>query len=493
MLIHTAVCAVIVSPCVAQDVTGAVRELLFDVGAEPARFHLESRATDDESDRFTATMFLDGTGRVVSVREKADGDADYQTSFDGAALVRNRGDHVEGMFGSVREDWIAAWSAQWGAWADPERFEHEALEDGGIAFRRVDGYMRGRAELDATTGLPKRIEYRTHRPFVVEFLEFAEHENGVHPRRLRFAEKDGESYERRIELLESAPLPNAPALDISFDPSAPADVETMRVDSNGLVFLKARVGDTSGWFLLDSGLESKACMLDRELMDELDVEVVGHGTHQGVSGEEREATAFFGPSMQIGPLHWDRPLFVSADMKTLSKTLGHPAIGLLGGSFFERCVVELDVAGAQVRLYETQRPPLDREAWSDGVPVGRPITLPIEIEGIETRISLDTGSNSRVLLTTAFVDDHDLLRGRRTRSGSTRGAHGDIGIVTGELKKVSIAGEVFRRVEATLGRGDSPFMRQWEYAGVVGLSLLEPYRVYIDSGRQRFALVREDD
>ena len=462
----------------------------------------EPKGSGDPATREHVVLRATADGRFqLDAADAASEPSGRSIGFDGTTLWTRGQGELDVVCGHARERSIASFWLVLGLWTRPELFELELVRlDGAgaeLRYRRRRGFAAGRIELSLPDGLPTRITMDGAEESVLDLAGFqagggvrlpgsvARHTGGRHESTYTFSAPAPAD--------ASSPPPGEPPAgtpQVRFDAERSATVRSLRSEPDGLVYLWAELGDVSGFFLLDSGLGGEVCMLDSAVADRLALAVVGEGEHRGVSGASTRAEIVRPDRIRIGPMTWERPVFGTVDFGEFGGLFGDEVIGILAEPFFARCVVELQARAGVVALHDPSRPPTPAGGWVRGVAIGRPMIVRALVEGRPALLSIDTGSSSAVTLKTSYVERHDLLAGRVTTPGVSRGAYGVIANQTGLLRSFEIGGHRLADLPAQFYTGHSPWTARTDTAGLVGARVLERFTTYLDCGRQRFALVR---
>lgn len=421
-----------------------------------------------------------------------------RVGFDGRRVWATQGGRDGLVERSEWEDLIMVLWLAGGAWASPGQLEWE-LESADsdravLGWRRSSGRARGRLVIDLGSDLPDSATIAGTPPVRVRFDAWRQVGGIAIPGRLRVQESPHGTPESVLEVVEPATVGSRELTEapeglpcLSFPGSGPVALDALRSPS-GFWMLEGRVGEHRGVFLLDSGMGSGAHLIDSSLADAWDLPVTGQGEFVGVSGQGQKGEVFDIDAMGFGPVTLEGHRFLEADLSRLRiDEEGTPPGGILGLSFFNECVVELDPRTSKLVLYPFGSPPTPTSPWHDA-PVGAgPVTLEARIEGHRAILEVDTCSSSAILLRHGFIEKHGLLEGRETRRSEARDPWASIPIEIGILRRVEALGHVFSEVPTQFSVGASPWASSDKDAGILGIRALEELTIWIDAGRGRIA------
>ncbi len=268
------------------------------------------------------------------------------------------------------------------------------------------------------------------------------------------------------------------------------------------IYVQARLnGKGPFWLMLDTG--SPGMVLDSATAEAL-------GLTLGASGETVGAGEGTFPITEVeGTVDAELPGVRLVRQQTAVGPLdavvgpfeGRPLQGLLGcHNLMTRFVVEIDYEHRLLHLVA----PEDFEPGDDALIV--PLTIdqghpfveatlqPLRGDPITGWFLVDTGMRRQMLLTTPFVDQHDLLaRSEPTVFTTTGGGIG--GRATGHVGRMRSVrfGEVtVEDFPATLSRARAGLVATDFAAGIIGAAILQRYRVAFDYGRERMVFWPRD-
>lgn len=168
--------------------------------------------------------------------------------------------------------------------------------------------------------------------------------------------------------------------------------------------------------------------------------------------------------------------------------------GLLGESFFERFVVEIDYAARVVRLYEPARykysgggEVLPLERAGGGIFVRATVT-PLNHAPATGWFQIDTGGAHALYLTRPFVEANNLLTPEQSKNTGTAQGVGSSKVVVGSVESLRIGGLVVGRPETIFSQAAAGFFASKDFIGSIGGAVLGGYKVVFDYSRRQMIL-----
>lgn len=258
--------------------------------------------------------------------------------------------------------------------------------------------------------------------------------------------------------------------------------------NHGRVILPASVNGAGPFsFLLDTACTIPT--LHPELVDELSLQPRGSVRIHGIAGIERAPT-YRNVAFDLKGATY-RPRRVAAIPSERSESRRRRD-GVIGSSFFEQFVVEINGPAETVRLHS----PTNFNYLGKGemlefrflaeIPVIKGTIVYPDRPPIETKFEIDTGCDSGLCLGDHFVNEHRLLEaaeGRADRKfgvgGSTRTHNGSVPLL--ELGKLKV-----QKPQADFFLEGSPVDKP--LAGHIGAGIFQRYNVIFDYPRKRIII-----
>jgi predicted aspartyl protease len=254
----------------------------------------------------------------------------------------------------------------------------------------------------------------------------------------------------------------------------------------GLVELSARVAGAPVSAVVDSGAQYSA--IDADLAKRLrlpaasPIPIVAFG----VSGPPR-LTQAVRLDADLGRFALKGVRAATLNLGALTGLTRQPFSMLLGRDFLRAVVADLDFPGQRAAFYAAQawRPPPDAVSASARAETGA-LMVDVAIEGgPPIQVLLDTGSTGALAMTSEAARQVGLLDGRPMRRGPsvTLGGVGEDGIV--KARELVFAGHSLRDVDVQVFE---PSAGAAVPSGLLGLGVLERFRVTLDLSRGRLFL-----
>lgn len=425
-----------------------------------------------------------------------DGETVWRTDYDGSTRALRLQGRDEERF----EHWF-----QSGYWVDPRApiaFEDDPGEDAGawLVVRIADTPTEGRLRLDPESALPAALVQATpagERTWT--FSDWRDHDGLRVAHEVQLVDEAGHESWSRWSAASVPPTfvrsPFAPPLggtnDATFDPDAPAELETLRVASGHVLVHPLVEGEDVGWFILDTG--AGAMCIDGAAARELDLPSVGQVLALGVGGHA--STSFRrGTRFELGPMRLESPVYVELDLAFLSDIFGEEIGGIVGYDLFARAVVELEARSARAWIHDPARYELTGARWQTMALDSRTPAVEGSFEGDHTAFfRLDTGAGSgTVTFHAPTVERLRLLEGRAVKASKAGGVGGTVDTWTGPLEWFELGGRRFERPTVGFSVAERGGLADRYTAGNLGQAFLKPFRMVLDYPHDRIAFVPLD-
>ncbi len=277
---------------------------------------------------------------------------------------------------------------------------------------------------------------------------------------------------------------------ISFDPGFDSLVTSKR-STSGEILVQPFINDReAGWFRLDPAAEGMR--ISAALAQALGL--TGSGTARLItsSGKLEERPVWSGARFQLGPLLAEGLEF--AEMGEPSSSSGEDTVeGVVGTALLQAAIVELDVEGGNVRLFEPSLYDAGQAAWQefslqDGLPV-----LTCRFEGDrEAKFGLDLRSPLGILFFSETVASLELLKDRPSRPVKVSGAtFSRASAQTGILEWFEAAGLRLDAPQAVFFTEPTGLALEKNLAGLFGCDVLKGCSLAMDYTRKRLSLQRK--
>lgn len=238
-------------------------------------------------------------------------------------------------------------------------------------------------------------------------------------------------------------------------------------------------------FILDTG--AGVTTVDRAFARSIGLPAGQTVSAQGVGGTV-EAELVDGVSLTIGALKLDKTTVLVLDLASVSRGIGRPVPVVLGRELFDNAIVTLDWKAGQMIVARPEGfvPPAGAKLVELGRGGDRLNTIPVSIDGAPpVEAHLDLGSGSALILPKRYWESNSGLTRlpyANSEAGGVGGMHGTRLVTVG---KVTIAGETFTSVPASLSEAKNSHAVDQPN---VGIGLMKPFRMTMDLGRDRLYL-----
>jgi hypothetical protein len=318
---------------------------------------------------------------------------------------------------------------------------------------------------DKATGLLARVDQKEDRD--VSTTRFDDYRD-VGPLRLPFhASNDrtdaaGRTDPRaRTEIRFSEFRPNESVADTDF--AQPQSRSSSRIANdagltripikviNNHIYVDGFVDGKEARFIVDTGGVN---LLTPAAAKKFGLEGAGKLAARGVGDESVDLALANAREVRVGDAVLEQPVFYVIDMGSLSAIEGETFDGLVGYEMFSRFGVTIDYAGNEMILSAPERFSPPQGAHS--VPFDLAERIPIvrgKLDGIDVRLSIDTGSRVSLSMHSPFVATHGLVERYQAApeavmgwgvGGPSRGRPARFGTLSlGDLEIGKIAGDLY--------------------------------------------------
>lgn len=249
----------------------------------------------------------------------------------------------------------------------------------------------------------------------------------------------------------------------------------------GPIFVQAKINQTGPFrFILDTGAYES--LVDTRTATKANLRLEGVQQIGGAGGSQT-GTSVRDIKLSLPGFEFHGDQMDAVPLDALSARHGLEIGGILGSELFFRNVVELDYEKKAIRLYDPSR--FRYQGHGERIRINLEHNVPharasVELPGlqpIEGEFTIDTGSSASLILTPAFLTEHDLLK-RVSKKVLTygRGVGGEIEMTVSRAKALQLGGISFTNCLTLLperGQFGGP-------SGNVGSRLLRRCRVIFD-------------
>jgi Aspartyl protease/PDZ domain len=264
--------------------------------------------------------------------------------------------------------------------------------------------------------------------------------------------------------------------------------------ADGLVFVRAKVNDHPGWFILDNA--SQGFTVDRDYARQIALQTSGSAAARGGGSSVIEAEVVRDVQISLPGLDLTHRNLVAIALKALEPRLGHEVDGIIGSRLFDDFVVVVDYEHRWVSIYSAPeyRPFEKSTAFPARVDehgfqfIDATIALP-GVEPVAGSFLIDGGANTYADIYKPFSDAHHippptmklLDEPGTSTAGTTLSKDGRadlIGVGPYSIKKSPI----------TFAQDTEGLMASKDCAGLIGSECLERFTVALDNPGKRLWL-----
>jgi hypothetical protein len=328
-------------------------------------------------------------------RRTFDSRVSIEIVYDGTIVrMKDVGGEVTDLALGDRTESIFSAQAISGLWFSKDRckafsIDEKACSESAVVLKMPldDGRISASVTIDRQTWRPKKWTYIT--PISRTTIEMAgEMRAGplVLPTTIRTTIDNGDRTVCEIAKAEVVSTPDwsaelasiKPPTDVSFDKDAAPQLEVKRAQT-GHLLVHPRIADKDvGWFVFDTGAGQN--VLDQRSVHEAGIETFGAVPAMGVGGATK-ATLCRPGTLVLGPVALQDPLAVAMDLAFLDPFIGEKIAGIIGYGTFARCVLEYDLTGESIRLFDPAAYQLDGADWTPLIIYDRVPCVPARFEG----------------------------------------------------------------------------------------------------------------
>ncbi len=307
--------------------------------------------------------------------------------------------------------------------------------------------------------------------------------------------------ETRVQSVELDPVVDqrfftlAEAAEVGFDCrlADPRGAEGIPIQlATDLILIEVAVNGEQGLhFLLDTG--ASVSVINEGLVTRLGLEKKGRLVEVIGAAGRAEASFTRVDSNALPGLERGDQRLLAVDLDPFLPYVGRRVDGILGHDFISRFVLKIDYQGRTLSAYRPSTYSYSGEG--EVLDLDLQGNLPV-IEGLVEdrfggRFLLDTGASAALVLHRAFIEEHQLLRGRRDkREVFSGGVGGVVRQISTRLSGYEMGRYRFPDLPAlfSLERADTAGEQRAEISGKIGATLLNHFTIYLDYRRGQVVL-----
>jgi hypothetical protein len=264
--------------------------------------------------------------------------------------------------------------------------------------------------------------------------------------------------------------------------------------ANGLVFVRAKVNDHPGWFILDNATQGFA--VDRDFAREMKLETTGSGTARGGGANTIDVGVIRDVDIDLPGFDLTHRNLAAIALKSLEPSLGHEVDGIIGSRLFDDFVVDVDYEHRLVSIYLPKQYKPSEKATVFPVRIDQHgfqfIDATIALSGVKPvtgNFLIDGGANTYADIYKPFSDAHQippatmkLLDEPGTSTGGTTQSR------EGRADRIEVGPYSVQSPPITFAQDTESLMASQDYAGLVGAEVLERFTVVFDNPGKRIWL-----
>jgi hypothetical protein len=258
----------------------------------------------------------------------------------------------------------------------------------------------------------------------------------------------------------------------------------IEVVANGLIFVRVKVNDHPGWFILDNA--SQGFTVDRDYAQQIGLQNSGSASARGGGSNVITAGVVRDVQLSLPGLELTHRNLVVIELKPLEPSVGHEVDGI-GSRLFDDFVVVVDYEHRSVSVYSPKEYKPSGKAFpvrvdEHGFPfIDATIALP-GAEPVTGNFLIDGGANTYADIYKPFSDAHHippptikLLDEPGTSTAGTTQSR------DGRADRIEVGSYSIKNPPITFARDTEGLMASKDYAGLIGAEFLERFTVAFDN------------
>jgi hypothetical protein len=248
--------------------------------------------------------------------------------------------------------------------------------------------------------------------------------------------------------------------------------------ANGLVFVRAKVNDHPGWFILDNA--SQGFTIDRDYARQISLQSSGSAAARGGGSGTVQAGVVRDVQISLPGLDLTHRNLVVIELKALEPVIGHEVDGIIGSRLFDDFVVVVEYERRLLSVYPPNeyKPSGKRTAFpvrvdQHGFPfVDATIALP-GVKPVAGSFLIDGGANTYADIYKPFSDAHHIppaamkvLDEPGTSTGGTTQSR------DGRADRIDLGPYSIKNPPITFAQDTEGLMAAKDYAGLIGAEFL---------------------
>lgn len=261
---------------------------------------------------------------------------------------------------------------------------------------------------------------------------------------------------------------------------------------NNHIYLRVSVNNSEPlWFILDTGAENA---ISKKRAQALGLKLSGKGQIYG-SGEKLTDFSFVEKAaFNLSGIVFSAKQVAVLPLGDTEANEKHQIDGLIGESFFNRFVVEIDYAARIINLWAPKQYkypghgevlPLHRAGG--GIFVEATVR-PSNHAPIKNWFGVDTGGAHALILNRPFVEANKLLTPEQQRNTVLAQGIGTAKVVIGTVEYLQMGRFIINSPSTLFSQATEGFFASDEFGGTIGGAVLSGYKIIFDYSRRRMIL-----
>ncbi|MBZ0267810.1 retropepsin-like domain-containing protein, partial [bacterium] len=341
------------------------------------------------------------------------------------------------------------------------------------------GVAPARILIDPVTFLPERAEVEWDAgSWTVSFRDWSDYGGVRWPARCVTSYRGREQIWSTVSVEKGAGRIDPPVpTDATYDRAASPELAGIHGEGDdGHLFVRPLVnGKEAGWFHVDTG--APFVVLDTKVADELGLPVLREMGPRSIRRVDE---------LRIGQLTLHDCIVMVQDSSEASAPPGEHRAGVIGGSVFERAIVEFDYGGRRLAVWAPDAFAEEGLAWQPMSVESAPVVV-ARFDGGEDRFYLDTGKGGTVSFSSQGALRHGLPGSRATTEVGNLTVVGETVELATTIDWFELGGETFRSPTVRIKIPGTPNDDVTGTAGWIGRGFFGARRVVFDYAGGRIA------
>lgn len=264
--------------------------------------------------------------------------------------------------------------------------------------------------------------------------------------------------------------------------------------ANGLVFVRAKVNDHPGWFILDNATQGFA--VDCEYARQIALQTSGTAASRNDKSDAVQVGIIRDLQISLPGMDLTHRNLIVIDLKSLEPAIGHAVDGIIGSRLFDDFIVVVDYERRLLSVYlpDHYQPPaketslpvrLDEHGFQF---IDATIALP-GLDPITANFLIDCGANTYADFYKPFSDAHHLPPpGMKLLDEPGSSAGGTVQSRDARANWLIIGAYFIQKPPITFAQETEGLMAAKDHAGLIGAGFLERFTVAFDNRNKRLWL-----